>query len=129
MKKWLVYLLGMVTGIVLTICTVVITIHIKNDDTSIPGLTFSSIALDYNATVSEITIEEIVFPGGALAEIGKKGHEDYVIFMPETKAPLYDGLKFRMPKDKCFKCVGTYAYDMGYGKTHTLPVVKLFDKQ
>lgn len=137
MKKIWVYLLGLLSGIVITIVVLLvfgIIIRAKND----PGITMLN-GMSFFETPGEV-IKETSFKvfqalddGAALAEGKGDGHSSVylglnVLLYNEEKTPYYDEQIVTLPQGKCFRQVGIYRYHAKSGIDKTVPIVMIMDK-
>ena len=134
MKKIWVYLLGILSGVILTFI-VLFLIGLSRTNTnhpnSIPGLTFFD---EPGEQMSDKSYEvfQALGPGAALA----KGKEDefssfyfglHVLLWDENGTPFYDEQIVTAPQGKCFRQIGVYNYPTKVGIDKTVPVVTLMD--
>lgn len=137
MKKIWVYLLGLLSGIVITIVVLLVfglIIRAKND----PGITMLN-GMSFFETPGEV-IKETSFKvfqalddGAALAEGKGDGHSSVylglnVLLYSEEKTPYYDEQIVTLPQGKCFRQVGIYRYHAKSGIDKTVPIVMIMDK-
>ena len=137
MKKIWVYLLGLLSGIVITIVVLLVfglIIRAKND----PGITMLN-GMSFFETPGEV-IKETSFKvfqalddGAALAEGKGEGHSSvylglHVLLYNEEKTPYYDEQIVTLPQGKCFRQVGIYRYHAKSGIDKTVPIVMIMDK-
>ena len=137
MKKIWVYLLGLLSGIVITIVVLLVfglIIRAKND----PGITMLN-GMSFFETPGEV-IKETSFKvfqalddGAALAEGKGDGHSSVylglnVLLYNEEKTPYYDEQIVTLPQGKCFRQVGIYRYHAKSGIDKTVPNVMIMDK-
>lgn len=137
MKKIWVYLLGLLSGIVITIVVLWVfglIIRAKND----PGITMLN-GMSFFETHGEV-IKETSFKvfqalddGAALAEGKGDGHSSvylglHVLLYNEEKTPYYDEQIVTLPQGKCFRQVGIYRYHAKSGIDKTVPIVMIMDK-
>jgi hypothetical protein len=137
MKKIWVYLLGLLSGIVITIVVLLVfglIIRAKND----PGITMLN-GMSFFETPGEV-IKETSFKvfqalddGAALAEGKGDGHSSVylglnVLLYNEEKTPYYDEQIVTLPQGKCFRQVGIYRYHAKSGIDKTVPIVMIVDK-
>ena len=132
MNRFLVYILGIITGIGLTFGFA----YLKSDSTVTnngitmfeqPGEVFSGNAFqviqvidDNHALAIEVKWESFLkdyLPGELTVLITNDSGEYY-----------YDDQIIKTAKNKCFKQVGIYRYDSRAGIEKTVPIVKLMDK-
>lgn len=137
MKKWLVYVLGIVTGIVLTFVALLVidkVISSKDPIESDPGLfLFDTPGEVMNFKSFEVF--QVLNNASALANASEKAKEPYsyvggtvVYLLPEPKVAYYDDQIIRVPAGKVVRQVGTYRYPTRNESIKTVPVVKILDK-
>ena len=137
MKKIWVYLLGLLSGIVITIVVLWVfglIIRAKND----PGITMLN-GMSFFETPGEV-IKETSFKvfqalddGAALVEGKGDGHSSVYLGLPvllynEEKTPYYDEQIVTLPQGKCFRQVGIYRYHAKSGIDKTVPIVMIMDE-
>lgn len=137
MKKIWVYLLGVLTGIVVTIIALAIigvAINAKND----PGTRMSN-GMSFFDTPGEVINEpsfkvfQALGDGAALAEGKGDSHSSIylgvnALLYNEEGIPYYDEQIITAPKGKCFRQVGIYRYHTKSGMDKTVPIVMILDK-
>ena len=153
MKKWLIFLFGLIVGIGLTL-TAVYTINSENDTVNIEDDTLieeleDSIELDntpsniYVETPGEIINEKSfkVFQVRNLQSALAYGKDEYGYYngtlylfehsleeiITKSVTPLYDDQIIKVPKGKVVRLVGTYNYVTRNGNYKTVPQVRIFD--
>jgi hypothetical protein len=137
MKKIWVYLLGVLTGIVVTIVVMVIIVFVMNakNDPSIRmtnGMSFFEEPGDM-VEPSSVKVFQALSAGTALAECKGNGNSIYmmgptVLLYNEEGAPYYDEQVVKASNGKCFRQVGIYRYPTESGMDKTVPIVMLLDK-
>jgi len=138
MKKIWVYLLGVLTGIVITIVALfIIGLAINSNAegnttiSTLAGTTFFEESGDV-IEPSSIQVFQALSSGYALANC--KGDSKSDIYLDQTVllydaegTPFYDDQIVNAPKGKCFRQVGIYKYESKMGRK-TVPIVMLLDK-
>lgn len=128
MKKIWIYLLGVLTGIIISVICSVIIVVINNNKS---GLTFFEQPGDI-VELSSVEVFQSLGNGTALAKC--KGDGEYfhsgpnVLLYNEDDVPYYDEQVVIAPAGKCFKQVGIYQYHAKIGIDKTVPIVMLLDK-
>ena len=123
MNKWLVYVLGIITGFVLTL---VLAFYVNlSNDSGIVGLKLFEKPGD-NMEYSQFKVFQVLEPGGALA------HADdpfgaIVFIIPNEKQQFYDDQSIVLKNDQCAQYVGTYKYGTKMGMEKTVPAVKIIN--
>ena len=136
MKKIWIYLLGLISGIVLTgiVIFLLATIYnVKNDPgyQMINGITFFEEPGDI---IDENSFEvfQALGDGSALAHGKGDGHSIYtgitVLLYNKEHKPYYDEQIIEVPNGKCARQVGLYRYTSKMDIEKTVPVVEIMDK-
>ncbi len=118
MKKWLVYLLGIITGFILTIVFALCINRYNNN-----GLEFfeePGECMDF----SKFRVIQVV-SGCALAEADY--YSTIVLIIPEENQEFYDDQKIVLENNQCVQHVGTYKYTTKNGTAKTVPAVRIID--
>lgn len=128
MKKIWVYLLGVLTGVIVTFITLYI---IGTANNNLSGLSFFDQPGDIIES-SSVKVFQALGDGTALANC--KGNEPFdmygdpiVLLYNEKGFPYYDSQIIKAPKGKCFRQVGIYRYSSRWGD-RTVPIVMLLEK-
>jgi len=137
MGKLLIFIGGLLVGILTTIL-VMYKISEANDSSGneviaeannpiegLPGLTKFPEKGEC-ITKGEMEIFQVFEPNIALAQTGKYPNEIMVLLVNNDNEAYYDGLKIKMPTNKCAKQIGIYQYStrMGIGKTVPAVVIE-----
>ena len=137
MKKIWVYILGILTGMIITFIALSIigkSINQENTPTkSNPeGMTFFESPKEI-INESSFKVIQALEDGVALAE-GKGEGDSYIylgihaVLFNEEGIPYYDEQVVTIPKGKCFRQVGLYRYTSHNGQNRTLPIIMIMDK-
>lgn len=136
MKKIWVYLLGVLTGIVITVIVLAIigvAMNVKNDPGTrmTNGMSFFDTPGDIVES-SSVKVFQALGDGAALAHCkGKEKYDWYgdpiVLLYNEDGNPYYDDQIINVPNGKSFRQVGIYRYSSRMGDK-TVPIVMLLDK-
>lgn len=121
MKKWVVFLLGFLTGIVFT---VVLSLVISSSQVT-SGIAF------YDKPGKTLFIQSVtVFQGlskqtALVKESGKEDFKDqiYLLYDQENQNAFYDGQVVYSEPGKQFVIVGVYSYTTAGGMQRTVPVI------
>lgn len=136
MKKIWVYLLGVLTGIVITVIVLAVigvAMNAKND----PGTRMTNGMSFFDAPgdivePSSVKVFQALGDGAALAECKGDGNYIYtgpnVLLYNEDGQPYYDEQVINVPQGKCFRQVGIYRYPTKGGTDKTVPIVMILDK-
>lgn len=123
MKKWLIYVLGIITGIILTFAFA-FCINLSNNS-GIIGLKMFEEPGDY-MEYSQFEVFQVVTSGCALANAdGSLGTTVFII--PNEKQQFYDDQKIVLKKDQCAQHVGTYKYSTKMRLEKTVPAIRIID--
>jgi hypothetical protein len=74
-------------------------------------------------TKGEMEIFQVFEPNIALAQTGKYPDEIMVLLINNNNEAYYDGLKIKMPTNKCARQIGIYQYATRMGIEKTVPAV------
>lgn len=123
MKKWLIYLLGIITGIILTFAFA-FCVNLSNNS-GIIGLEMFEEPGDY-MEYSQFEVFQVLESGCALA------HTDdsfgaIVFIIPNEKQQFYDDQKIVLKNDQCAQHVGTYKYSTKMEIEKTVPAVRIIN--
>lgn len=140
MKKWLIYVLGIITGVILTFVFAFCVNLSKNSE--IAGLELFEESGDY-MEYSQFEVFQVVESGCALAIVLPNNIADavfqvleswsddsfgtIVFIIPNEKRQFYDNQKIVLKNDQCVQLVGTYKYSTEMGIEKTVPAVKIID--
>lgn len=126
MKKFLIFVAGMVTGAVLII---IVSMFLAGGGNSSNGIVLFEQPGDCVGT-NDFEVMQVLDSGDALARefedglaIGKT-----VLFLAEDGVSYYDDQVIEIPKGKCAKQVGTFKYTTNGGMDKTVPIVSILDK-
>ena len=121
MNKIWIFILGTITGIILTILFLS-ALYISSDNHSInmfeqPG--------DCLVTKSSLKVFQVLEPGAALTMI--KGQIDSPVFLliNGEGQVYYDDQVIKLPSEQCFRQVGTYQYQTKDQRLKTVPIVQI----
>lgn len=123
MKKWLVYVLGVITGIVLTFAFA-FCVNLSNNSGIIGLEMFEEPGEDMEYTQFEVF--QVLDSGCALANADDT-FDVTVFIIPDDKQQFYDNQKIVLKNDQCAQRVGTYRYSTKKGIEKTVPAVKIID--
>ena len=140
MKKWVVFLLGSITGAILTIVILVIIGMSMNNSTmgggttnSYPGLViFEQPAEEIKAP--SFRVMQVISNNMALAHAGENKYGEVwyngmlVLLTGDEGTYFYDDQIVEVPKRKIARHIGTYQYETKSEIRKTVPVVKILDK-
>ncbi len=123
MKKIWVFILGIITGIVLTILFAVIATNSSNEGRR--GLNIFEQPGECLIKQSSLEVFQVLEPNVALTMInGEIGSAVYLLVNNEGKT-YYDDQVIKLPSGKCFKQIGTYQYPTKDDRLKTVPVVQI----
>jgi len=131
MKKALIFIGGVVTGVILTFVVVLI-IGVAANGGSVANNNYVMFEQEGNViSTNSFEVFQVLDSGDALAnEI-----EDYgvasgvtVLFLAEDGASYYDDQVIEIPTGKCVRQLGTYKYPTKSGFEKTVPIVGIRNK-
>ena len=123
MSKFLTYILGIITGTILTIGAGYIYIN-RDDKDELPGLTLFDKEGDCVSKYKDIEVMQVVRANAALAHIREKNFDRLLVMIINYDGfTYYDDQKLTIPKNKCAKQIGTYSYESKMEVLKTVPVV------
>ncbi len=123
MKKWLIYVLGIITGIVLTFAFAFCVNMSKNS--GIIGLEMFEEPRE-NMDYSQFEVFQVLESGCALANADNT-FDAIVFIIPNEKQQFYDNQKIILKNEQCAQRIGTYRYSTKMGIERTVPAVKIID--
>lgn len=124
MKKWLIYVLGIITGIILTFAFALCVANIS-DNSEITGLEMfeePGEQMEY----SQFKVLQVLESGCALAH-PNRSLGTVVLIIPDETQQFYDNQKIVLGSNQCAQRVGTYRYTAKNGMAKTVPAVKIID--
>ena len=123
MKKGLVFILGIITGVILTFAVSLI-IASKS---STSGITFFD-APDSPMPFRSVEVFQALNPGGLCHPMGIAQNDDILLLWTNENVVLYDGQRVTVESGKCFRPVGVYRYTTGGGMVRTVPVIAIMSR-
>jgi hypothetical protein len=137
MKKWVVFLLGLISGVVLTLVTMVILAMGANTNANNNGVTlFDQPGECLNAKVFEVM--QVIDNNHALAHevewndvletYMQTGSGLLVLVTNDNGEYYYDDQIIEVPQGMCMRQVGIYRYQTRMDMEKTVPIVKLMNK-
>ncbi|MBO5673472.1 MAG: hypothetical protein J6S09_04180 [Paludibacteraceae bacterium] len=137
MKKWVVFLLGLISGVVLTLVTMVILAMGANTNANNNGVTlFDQPGECLNAKAFEVM--QVVDNNHALAHevewndvlerYMQTGSGLLVLVTNDNGEYYYDDQIIEVPQGMCMRQVGIYRYQTRMDMEKTVPIVKLMSK-
>ena len=123
MKKWFVYVLGIITGIILTLTYAVYVNYSSNLEND--GLEMFEEPADY-MEYAQFEVFQVLDKGCALAT-ADNSHDEIVFLIPNEKQKLYDKQKIILTNTQCAQHVGTFKYSTKIGIERTVPAVKIIE--
>lgn len=132
MKKWVVFLLGFISGGVFIIAlSVLATVILQSED---KGITFFEQPGDCLST-NQFEVMQALDGNYALAyeqEYKKYGgytNTDLLVLVTnENGEPYYDEQIIKVPSGKCMRHIGIYKYQTKSQDWKTVPIVQIMDK-
>ena len=126
MKKWLIFLGGVVTGVLLTFLFA----FVLSGQREAPAVEDNGVTMfeQPGDVINETGFEvfQALEQGAALAK-GKKEWIVYMLVNDEGKY-YYDDEKVNVPSGKVARQIGIYQYETNSGRPKTVPIVKFMDK-
>lgn len=123
MKQVWVFILGIVTGIILTILFAVIMFSTSNGGRS--GLNMFEQPGDCLISKSSLRVFQVLEPTAALAMIKDDFSSGAYLLVNQDGKTYYDDQVIKLPSGKCFKQIGTYQYPTKDERLKTVPVVQI----
>lgn len=121
MKKWLIYVLGVISGIIITF---VLAYFInRSNNSGIIGLQLFEEPGEY-MEYSQFDVLQVIDSGCALAHPdGELG--TIVLIIPNDGQQFYDNQEIILNNGECARRVGTYRYGTRMGIEKTVPVIEI----
>jgi hypothetical protein len=123
MKKWIIYVLGVITGIILTFAFA-FCVNLSNNS-GIIGLEMFEEPGDY-MEYSQFEVFQVVESGCALAH-ADESFGSIVFIIPNESQQFYDDQKIILKNDQCAQHVGTYKYSTKMEIEKTVPAIRIVD--
>ena len=123
MKKWIIYVLGVITGIILTF-VFAFCVNLSNNS-GIIGLEMFEEPGDY-MEYSQFEVLQVVESGCALAH-ADESFGSIVFIIPNESQQFYDDQKIVLKNDQCAQHVGTYKYSTKMEIEKTVPAIRIVD--
>lgn len=124
MKKIWVFILGVITGIILTFLFLFI-MTISNNNNGRPGLNMFEQPGDCLISKSGLKVFQVLEPGVALTMIKDDYSSAVYMLINNEGKTYYDDQVIKLPSGKCFKQFGTYQYETKDERLKTVPVVMI----
>lgn len=127
MKKIWIFILGILTGIVVTFLTLMIIANANHN-----GMTF----FDQPGQIMDYTSFKVMQSLGSNAALANGKTDEFddiypgltVLLYNENNETYYDDQIVTVPKGKCFRQVGVYKYQTRMDIGKTVPIVMIMDK-
>lgn len=123
MKKWIIYVLGVITGIIL-IFAFVFCVNLSNNS-GIIGLEMFEEPGDY-MEYSQFEVFQVVESGCALA-YADESFGSIVFIIPNESQQFYDDQKIVLKNNQCAQHVGTYKYSTKMEIEKTVRAIRIVD--
>ena len=127
MKKWLIFLGGVVTGVLLTFLFA----FVLSGQREAPAVEDNGVTMfeQPGDVINETGFEvfQALEQGAALAKGKKEWMTVYMLVNDEGKY-YYDDEKVTVPSGKVARQIGIYQYETNSGRPKTVPIVKFMDK-
>ena len=128
MKKWVVYLLGILTGVVLTIAGITLFAYINNARSN-EGITYfenpGKIAEDKAFKVFQVLDDHAALVNAQSNELLDSYLGKVYLLVNDDGEYYYDDQKITAPAGKVFRQVGIYHYPTRNEDIKTVPVIML----
>lgn len=124
MKKWLIYLLGIITGIVLTFAFAFFA-YLSHNNSDIIGLEMFEYPGE-DMKFSQFEVLQVVESGCALATADNT-FDTTVFIIPNEDEHFYDNQSIVLKSYQRAQRVGTYKYKTRMGIDKTVPAIKIID--
>ena len=123
MKKIWVFIVGVITGIVLTVLFA--TVSYVSSTSSNSGLNMFEEPGECLISRSSLKIFQVLEPTAALAMIKDDFSSVVYLLVNNEGKSYYDDQVIKLPTGKCFKQIGTYQYPTKDDRLKTVPVVQI----
>lgn len=123
MKKTWVFIVGVITGIVLTVLFA--TVSYVSSTSSNSGLNMFEEPGECLISRSSLKIFQVLEPTAALAMIKDDFSSGAYLLVNNEGKSYYDDQVIKLPTGKCFKQIGTYQYPTKDDRLKTVPVVQI----
>lgn len=125
MKKGVVFILGIVTGIILTI----ILSFIITSVSSRSGISFYD-APEAPMSYRSVEVFQALSAGTALCHPDNSSDFDNIVLLwTKERVGFYDGQRISVQTGKYFRQIGVYRYQTGGGLVRTVPVIAIMDRK
>jgi hypothetical protein len=122
MKKWVVFCLGIITGIVITILFALLTVNIFNPEN---GIKWFEKAGD---TINETSFRVLQVIGNNKALVQNNSSSPVYLLTNEEGKYYYDDEHITVSSDKEVKQIGIFKYNSKADIEKTVPVIMIMDK-
>lgn len=134
MKKWVIFLLGLVSGCILTILSLVVIGKAMEPAGDVPGLNlFDQPGEEFSA--QSFKVMQVLAPNVALAHSDQNEfgiisyHGTLVLLIGEENTYYYDDQIVEVKSGQVARHIGTYQYETKMEMQKTVPVIGIFGKQ
>lgn len=126
MKKGIVYILGIITGVILTF---VISFFFAGKGES-KGVSYYDEPGEILSFRSVTTFQALSLGSALVRQTGHTNFNDqiYLLQLKEERA-LYDGETIKAPAGSVFRVIGVYSYETNGGMGRTVPVIAIMDRK
>lgn len=125
MNKWIIYVLGIITGIIITL-VFAFCINLSNNSKN-SGLELFDTPGEY-MDYTQLRVFQVGQSGSALAYAGTEdSYDEIALIIPNEEQRFYDDQKIVLKNDQCFQRVGTFKYRNNMGIESTVPAVRIID--
>lgn len=123
MKNFWVFILGIITGVVLTMLFAGVSYIFSTGGNS--GLNMFEQPGDCLVSKSNLKIFQVLEPNAALAMIKDDFSSGVYLLVNDGDTSYYDDQVIKLPSGKCFKQIGTYQYTTTEDRLKTVPIVQV----
>ena len=124
MKKWIVYVLGLITGVTLTFILAFFVNLFRNSENR--GLEMFETPGEY-IEYSRFEVIQVIDSGRALAH-AENIAGPIVLLIPNENQRFYDDQKIVLKKEQRAQNVGTFRYGYRRGQKRTVPAIRVVDE-
>ena len=124
MKKIWVFILGIVTGIILTFGFFIV-LGATRSTAGMPGLNAFEQPGDCLISKSSLEVFQVLSPDSALAKIKDDYTSAVYLLVNNEGKTYYDDQVIKLPAGMCFRQIGTYQYETKSEFVKTVPVVMI----
>jgi hypothetical protein len=125
MNKFLIFLGGLITGVLVTILVAYIVAVKDKPNDGLIGLKIFPSKGECIASKGKLEVFQVIAPNMALAQAGVFPDRIMVLLISYEGDNYYDDQKITIPNKKCARQIGTYQYSTKIGYDKTVPAVAI----